>query len=168
MQGVSLAMKQFTQMVVFCAVLASVLSTAADAQDMYANCSTNYSVLENALLETSDNLFQMSTVFFNPNYANPLYVDVYYNFSGSSTQAHYKWSTASLYLIVAPPALGYLSLFFSYFDETRMGTLTLQLPSHCKGLNDVTASTRENFLFVLTQRVSAYSIDQLTHKLLMG
>jgi len=153
------AMKHFHHMVLLCTALTAICF--AHAQNAYADCSTNFTVLENALLETYDNIFQLTTTYFHPDVENPLYVDVYYNFSGSSTQAHYKWSTASLYLIVAPPALGYLSLFFSYFDETRMGTLTIQLPSQCKGLINVTASTRENFLFVLTQRVSSdtYSID---------
>ena len=61
----SLAMKHFHQMLFLCAALATT-SIATDSQNTYANCSTNFTVLENALLETSDNIFQMTTTYFHP------------------------------------------------------------------------------------------------------
>ena len=125
------------------------------AQDEYVNCSSNYTILEAALLRTSDNLYQLTTTFFNPDLANPLYVNVYYNFSDSKERAHYIWSTSSVYLFVAPPALGYLTLFFSYFDKTRSATVTLHLPQSCLELSNITASDKSNMIFVLSQRVSA-------------
>lgn len=134
--------------------LLSALSVIADAQDAYANCSSNYTVLENALLGTNDNLFQMSTTYFNPEYINPVYVDVFYHFGNTDTPARYKWSASSLYLIVPPSALQYLSLFFSYFEKGSMTKLNLQLPVDCIELKNVTVSTKRNLLFVLTSRVS--------------
>ena len=146
-------MKQI-QEAVFIFVALSTLSVIANAQDEYANCSSNYTVLENALLGTSDNLFRMSTTFFNPEYINPVYVDVFYHFGDTNTSARYKWSASSLYLIVPPSALQHLSLFFSYFEKGSTAKLNLQLPVDCIELKNVTDFTKQNFLFVLTQRVS--------------
>lgn len=146
-------MKQIQEAVFIFAALFT-LSVIAYAQDEYVNCSSNYTVLENALLGTSDNLFQMSTTFFNPEYINPVYVDVFYHFGDTNTPARYKWSASSLYLIVPPSALQYLSLFFSYFEKGSTAKLNLQLPVDCIELKNVTNSTKQDFLLVLTQRVS--------------
>ena len=147
-------MKHFHQMLFLCAALATT-SIATDSQNTYANCSTNFTVLENALFETSDNIFQMTTTYFHPNEKNPLYVDVYYNFfSNSSTEAHYILSASALYFIVQPPALVYLSQFYSDIREKRQADLTVHLPADCAKLANDTSSKKENFLFVLTQRVS--------------
>ena len=150
---VPLAMKHFHQMLFLCAALATT-SIATDSQNTYANCSTNFTVLENALFETSDNIFQLTTTYFHPDVENPLYVDVHYNFSDSSTETqHYIWTTSALYFIVRPPALIYLSQFYSDIHEKRQADLTLQLPADCAELANDTSSEKENFLFVLTQRV---------------
>lgn len=148
-------MKQFHQTVLlFVALTTMSMTIATDAQSTYADCSANYTVLESALLETSDNLFQLTTTYFNPTAPNPLYVDIYYNFLSVNNQAHYIWSAAPLYLIVAPPAVGYLSLFFGYIIKTRMTTLTLQLPENCAELINTTSTSTSNLLLVLTHRVN--------------
>ena len=146
-------MKNFHQMFLLCVTLAAV-NCAAYAQNAYADCTTNFTLLENALLETSDNIFQLTTTYFHPDVEKPLYVDVYYNFSDYSPEAHYIWSAATLFFIVRPPALTYLTQFYSHLQDNRMTSLTLQLPADCADLVNDTRSNRENFLFVLTQRVN--------------
>lgn len=149
LQKMPLAMKHFHQMVLLCAALA----TAADFQNAYADCSTNFTVLENALFETRDNTFQLTTTYFHPDEENPLYVDVCYNFLNSSSEACYVWSASALYFIVRPPALVYLSQFYSAIGEHRQVDLTLHLPADCAELANETRSKKDNFLLVLTQRV---------------
>ena len=128
-------------------------SLVACTEEKFANCSTNYTVLENALLETDDNMYQLTTAFYPPNDDPPLYVNVYYHFSDNN-QVEYIWSSASLYLSVHPRPLGYLSLFFCYIEDSRIINLNLQLPIECSELANNTSSDKDNFLFVITQRVS--------------
>lgn len=55
--------------------------------------------------------------------------------------------------IVRPPALVYLSQFYSAIGEQRQVDLTLHLPADCAELANETRSKKDNFLLVLTQRV---------------
>ena len=128
-----------------------------DAQKTDSDCTTNFTVLENALLETSDNMFQLTTTYYHPDKEHPLYVDVYYNFTDSSNETsnetHYIWSTSTLYFIVQPLALMCLSQFYSPIPEHRISSLTLNLPAQCEEAAEVRGSSKKKFLFVLTQRV---------------
>ena len=152
-EGVSIAMKHFHPIILVCAALAA-KSFAADTQNVSVNCTNNFTVLENALLETNDNIFQLTTTYFPPDEENPLYVDVYYTFCDSSNKTHYIWSAATLYFIVRQPALAYLSQFYSHIRDPRIAVLTLTLPADCAELVKDTSSRKENLLFVLTQRVN--------------
>lgn len=145
-------MKYFHRTVLICAVLTAV-SITADAQKTYSDCCTNFTVLENALLETSDNMFQLTTTYYHPDEEHPLYVDVCYNFIDSSNEMHYVWSVSTLYFIVQPLPLACLSQFYSPIADHRISSLTLKLPKECTNLTKVRGSSKKNFLFVLTQRV---------------
>lgn len=155
-------MKHFHLNVFLCAALTA-LSMIADAQNTYADCCTNFTTLENALLETSDNVFQLTTAYYNLDSESPIYVDVRYYFSNSSPPAHYVWSAATVFFIIDPYALRFLSIFYGYFGDERKLNLTLQLPANCAELSNVTSSTKDNLLFILTQRVSI-----LVHETLHG
>ena len=145
-------MKYFHQAVLCAAVAAIIMVT--DAQNTYADCSTNFTTLENALLDSSDNIFKLTTTYFHPDMERPLYANVYYKFDNFSPGAHYIWSASTLYFIVAPSALGYLSQLYTFVSNKRIVDLPLHLPADCAELANETDSTKENFLFVLTQRVS--------------
>lgn len=57
-------------------VLASLLSLTV-AQEKYADCFTNYSVLEQAVLNTGDNRFEIIKAFYPPDSSFPsVYVTV--------------------------------------------------------------------------------------------
>ena len=128
-------------------------NTAVLGQEEYTNCTSNYTVLENAVFNTGDNIYQLTTTFFPPNVGNPLYVNVNYTFSNMNESVQYIWSSASLYLTIEPRTISFLSLFFCYVEENRIVKLEIELPSQCKNLTENRASNASNFLFVLTQRV---------------
>ena len=114
------------------------------------NFTCGYNDLEDALKE-DQNKFLLQTTFFPPNVDSPVYVTVTYNFSTSSVD--YVWSTATLYFILHPNIIGYLSLFFSYIERYRVVQLELNLPEECSSLASNTNSDATNFLFTLTHRV---------------
>jgi len=117
---VSLAMKYFHQ-AFFCLAIAAIAIMVADAQDTYADCLTNFTTLEKALLDSSDNIFKLTTTYYHPDTEPPLYVNVHYKFDNSSSDAHYIWSAATLYFIVPPPALPYLSQFYHLVYANSIG-----------------------------------------------
>jgi hypothetical protein len=123
----------------------------------YTNCASNYTTLENALFNTGDNIYRLTTTFFPPHVDNPLYVTVTYTFSDMNfnESIQYIWSTASLYLTIEPRTIRFLSLFFCYVEDDRIVDLELELPSECYSTDftENQASNASNFLFVLTQRV---------------
>ena len=117
-----------------------------------SNCTKNFKVLEKALLSNESNVYALTTTFFPPNVENPLYVTVRYRFP--SATAEYRWSKASLYLSIHPRMLRFLSLLFCDVGAKRIVNLDLELPEECTELANNTESSINNFLFVLTERVS--------------
>ena len=124
-----------------------VLATITQGQSEYEDCVINYSVFENAVFKTNNNLFKFTTTFYPPDKYNPLYVNVTYRFLDTNTSVSYQWSSATLYHIIQPRTLRYLSLLFSYIEDNRIVDLELELPGECESTN------ASNFLFVITQRV---------------
>ena len=125
-------------------------------------CTSDYEILEDAIVNIPRNAFLLKTTFFPPHTGNPVYVIVKYNFSTTSIQ--YIWSTALLYLTVHPRIISYLSLFFSYIEANRVVQLELQLPEECSDLANNTKSDATNFLFLLTHRVLSRYILLLVFK----
>ena len=134
------------QQLLMCLVL---ISTVCYCQSQYEICT--YETLEDAVKNTPQNVFLLKTVFFPPHKDTPVYITVTYNFS--TTSVDYIWSTASLYFLVHPTIISYLSLFFSYIETNRVVHLELQLPENCNDLANNTKSDTSNLLFILTHRV---------------
>ena len=126
------------------------LAIVAQGQREYEDCVTNYSVFEEAVFKTNNNLYKLTTTFYPPDKDNPLYVSVTYKFLNTSESVNYQWSSASLYLTIKPSTIRYLSLFFCYIEDDRIVELELELPGECENLTQTNAS---NFLFVFTHRV---------------
>jgi len=127
----------------------------------YGDCTTNFTTLERALIDTSNNTYKLWTEFFPPREAMALFVFVKYQIVNStSTSIQYIWTSAAFNLIHPPRVFGFTSLFFGYVQESRISDVTLQLPENCEGL--VTSHNFErsaeaakgDFMEVLTQRVS--------------
>ena len=134
-------------------VIAVELTLAASGSiNDYDNCKADYNILEKAVFNDPDNVLKLTTTFFPPHVDSPLYITVKYNFSTSSV--NYIWSTASLYLVVHPKVIRYLSLFFSYAENNRIVHLEFQLPQECADFANNTRSDTSNFLYIFTHRVS--------------
>ena len=131
----------------------------ANDSDIYSDCETNFTTLENALIHTSDNAYNLWTTFFPPRDAGSLFVVVTYQIINSNSSIDYVWTTASFTLIHPPRVFGIISLFFGLVEEDRIQSVTVQLPESCQGLltQDYGRNNKEaksNFLEVVTQRVS--------------
>ena len=143
-------------------LIVAALVTAAQGLSEYENCTTNYSVLEKAVLNTNNNLYRLTTTFYPPNKDNPLYVRVTYKFLNASDSTvlnttDYRWSSASLYLTIPPRTIRYLSLLFCYVEDDRIVELELELPGECESLTQNLNSNASDFLFVITHRVILYT-----------
>ena len=126
---------------------------------IYADCETNFTTLENALIHTCDNSYNLWTTFFPPREAGSLFVVVKYQIINSTSSIHYIWTTAAFTLIHPPRIFGMISLFFGLVEEDRIQNVTIQLPESCQGLltpeyGRTNEEAKSNFLEVLTQRVS--------------
>ena len=125
----------------------------------YADCETNFTTLENALIHTCDNSYNLWTTFFPPRETQSLFVVVKYQIINSNTSIDYIWTTAAFTLIHPPRIFGMISLFFGFVEEDRIQNVTIRLPESCLGLltpeyGRTNEEAKSNFLEVLTQRVS--------------
>ena len=136
------ALTSFTLLCLLC----SVHSHCTNEQ---SNCTENYKDLVKELMDTADNEYLLSTTFFPPLMSRPMIVTVKYYFVNTLTTKTWFWTTGKIYLILPPRVLQYYTLFFSDPPfRTRIGEVTLKLPSHCE-------SVKDEFLETLTQRVSS-------------
>ena len=144
-----------------------VAAQCANNRDIYSDCETNFTTLENALIHTSDNAYKLWTTFFPPRDAGSLFVVVTYQIinstspiNDSNSSIDYIWTTGSFTLIHPPRVFGIISLFFGLVEEDRIQNVTVQLPESCRGLltpdhERTNEEAESNFLEVLTQRVSS-------------
>ena len=138
----------------------AVQCTCVDNHDpIYADCETNFTTLENALIHTRDNAYNLWTTFFPPRETQSLFVVVKYQIINSTSSIDYIWTTASFTLIHPPRVFGMISLFFGFVEMDRIQNVTIQLPESCKGLltpdyGRTNEEAESYFLEVLTQRVS--------------
>ena len=127
---------------------------------IYADCETNFTTLENALIHTCDNAYNLWTTFFPPRETRSLFVVVKYQIINSNISIDYIWTTASFTLIHPPRIFGMISLFFGFVEEDRIQTVTIHLPENCQGLLNKSSygltneEAESDFMEVLTQRVS--------------
>ena len=108
------------------------LATVTQGQSEYEDCAINYSILEEAVFKTNNNLYELTTTFYPPDKDNPLYVSVTYRFLNTNESVNYHWSSASLYFTIQPNTIQYLSLFFCYVEDDRIVDLELELPGDVK------------------------------------
>ena len=128
----------------------------------YSDCSTSYSTLERALLDSKNNTYNLWIAFYPPRSAVALFVDVEYKFQNEGgivgdtiASRHFFWSSATFYFIQPPRVFGFTSLFFAFIPRERVQNLTLILPYDCKGIKPSSKNDyEENLLEVLTQRVN--------------
>ena len=128
------------------------LVAVVQGQSEYENCTTKYSVFEEAVFKTNDNLFKLTTTFYPPDKNNPLYVNVTYKVLETNTTVNYRWSSATLYHIIPPRIIRYLSLLFCYIEDNRIVDLELELPEECEDLIQNHSNTTD-FILIFTQRV---------------
>ena len=128
----------------------------------YKNCTTDYFTLERAVLDNHDNVFKLATTFFPSHKNNPLYLTVKY--SSPNCSSEYVWSTATLYHIIHPRIIRYLSLLFYSVEDERIEDLELKIPKECSNLTLNKKSDNTNFLRIFTQRVGIYSKHNYIHQ----
>ncbi len=129
----------------------------------YENCSTNYSVLEAAYLNTEENFYQTWVTFYPPRDPIPKFVKVTYEFQdqngttgneNNTVTAHYIWTSASIFLMQPPKVFGFTSLLLGFIGKVGVQKVTLVLPYECRALASQHDSPTYTRLQVLTQRVS--------------
>lgn len=109
-------------------------------------CNEDYRTLANALINTSDNLYQLSITFFPTNRAPPAFVKVIYHYDDTNiTDQEWLWSAGAFYFFQPLRIYQFTSLFFGN-PEFRSGIVILTLPANC---SDAPAPLMET----LTQRV---------------
>lgn len=105
----------------------------------YDNCATCYQTLANALIDTDDNKYNLSRVFFPLETAPPVVVKVTYHFKECSTSTFnatdcdriWYWMEGTFYLYQPLEVFVYRSLFFSS-PAKRQGSIELNLPYECR------------------------------------
>lgn len=115
--------------------------------EQQTNCSNSFFLLEQSLLQSTDNRFHLLKVFYPPRQARPVLVNVTYTFDGldNSTQTWY-WSESEFYLIQPLEIFQFTSLLLSDMPY-RSGEVSILLAGDC-------SSAPEDYMQMLTTRVS--------------
>lgn len=113
------------------------------------NCSNNFFLMEQSLLLSTDNRFNLMKTFYPPREAHPVLVKINYSFDGvENSTTTWFWSESEFYLIQPLEIFMFTSLFFSNMPY-RKSELSLLLDKEC-----VTAP--DQYLELLTTRVSYF------------
>lgn len=113
-------------------------------------CSTDFFTLEQSLLLSSDNRFNILKAFYPPREAYPVMVRVNYTFNDDLLKPKiWMWSQSEFYLIQPLEVFLFSSLLFSNFPY-RLRELSVQLHAECSNVDD-------RYLELLTGRVSTTS-----------
>ncbi len=116
-----------------------------------------YSNLVSTAISDDRNHYNMQKSFFPPNKANPVVVEITYNFSlnASPDDPHvnktetWLWTESTFYLLQPIESLQFTSLLFTD-SQLRKVYLTLYLPPSCYKEDDV---ERDERMQLFTQRV---------------
>ena len=134
-----------------CWLLVAVDMMPTSAEEMKNTCSTNFWLMEQALLTDADNRFKLLRTFYPPRQAHPILIEVNYTFHSSnnndSQSQVWFWSESEFYLIQPLEIFLFSSLLFSNMPY-RSSTLHIHLPAECN------QATPEH-LQLLTTRVSS-------------
>ena len=139
--------------VILVIVLAYPLPRAtADCDTEGQGCDKCYQTLANYLVNTSDNKYQLRSVFYPLATAAPVFVTVTYQYIDTNTtninntSIPWYWSAGFFYFLQPLEVFQYTSLYFGDLSS-RSGNLTITLPAEC-------ASAPEEFMTELTEMVS--------------
>ena len=119
----------------------------------YDNCATCYQTLANALVNTGDNKYQLSGMFFPIDAVTPVQVEVTYISISNVTARKMYWLKGGFYVFQPVELILYRSLFFSP-PSWRKESITLELPDQC--------FDKSKYFHHITQRVSSYYFIQST------
>ena len=134
--------------------LVSISQSMADDMDTQTECSSNFFAMEQSLLQSTDNRFNLMTAFFPPRKAHPVIVRVTYSFNAdisednsSTTNTPYIWfwSESEFYLIQPLEVFQFTSLLFGN-RPYRQSDLDIVLDANCSQASD-------EFYLLLTTRV---------------
>ena len=172
-------------------LFATVAITVSFAQANYSDCTTRLRILENALYDTGDNLFQLNRIFFPPSKRTSRFIRVSFIFedseldnsnelnaldnsnelnginSNSTCFVSYIWAIGSFLFFQPPTVFLFTSLFFNY-PNNNLTILPLLLPEECRPLitsdvnGECSCKIDSYLLDVLTQQVFAYSLAHRT------
>lgn len=122
--------------------------SAVGSSQVAGACSNNFFVLEQSLLESTDNRFNLLKAFYPPREAHPVLVRVNYTFDGTfnDTSQIWFWSESEFYLIQPLEIFQFTSLLFSNMPY-RQSQLHIRLDSDC-------SQAPADYLQMLTTRVS--------------
>ena len=111
------------------------------------SCSGNFHVMEQSLLQSTDNRFRLLGAFYPLSRARPVLVKVEYTFDGLDNHSLiWFWTESHFYLIQPLEIFQFTSLLFSNLPY-RQGNVTLQLDADCNSAPPI-------FFQLLTARVS--------------
>ena len=137
-------------------------------QSPYADCTTNFTQLERALLETNNNRYKLVKAFYPPRVFPSVYVDIEYRFGDDNeTVENWVWAASPFYYIHPPWLALYTTLGFAYPIDQKQ-SLSLNFPADCRVPNESIIETKHSrcgvnpMLDVLTQRVCNYYIKCMT------
>lgn len=128
----------------------------------YSDCATNFTILEQALFQTGDNLFELNRVFHPPSFLTTTFIRVNYSFIDEQNDTcpgvTYIWAVGTV-LFLQPPTLFQLNSLFFYYLNNDLNTLSLQLPIECIKLVNVTdgvcsCKKASQLLDILTRQVN--------------
>lgn len=112
------------------------------------NCTNSFTVLEESLLSSESNRFNLLKAFYPPRNALPVFQTVTYNFESETVNQSkvWYWAQSEVFLVQPLDVLQFTSLFHSNL-QYRVGDLELMLPGDC-------LETKNEFIEILTERVS--------------
>lgn len=158
--------RHFTLFLVFTAIAVVVAVSAATSSSGFEDCPTKFSILEHALYETGDNMFEMNKVFYPPSKRTSRFIRVNYTFLNEAGEddgcsVAYIWAIGILLFFQPPKLLMYNSLYFNY-PNNDLTTAYLKLPYECRPLINISAdevcscASDSEQLDTLTQQVSSH------------
>ena len=128
-------------------VVLKLLANSCDAQ----GC--DFSMLADSLINSDENVYQLSRVFFPPVDNSPEFVTVHYNFTEIAEIQTWYWSVSISSFIHPPEVMQFMSLFFTKAHYFFSGDVQLTLaPVNQSSISDCAQDLKK--MQLLTQRVS--------------
>lgn len=110
------------------------------------NCSTNFYTMEQSLLSSTDNRFNLALGYYPSRLAHPVIVKVDYTFKDLNVSQRWFWSESEFYFIQPLEVFQFSSLLFSNLVYRR-SQLAIQLDTDC-------STAPQEYFTLLTTRVS--------------